>query len=158
MTYIDWQQRMTPTRKPWLSKLASAFKNPFKIEQAPVDITPEDQSVYGRLPFIDTRPPTTGSVQFGVPLLQDGCLLLTLPFEIRQTIYRFIYGPSLVHIGSFSHRLAHVRCEKWEFDGSWDGHAHWQDPLSGELGIVGVNNSDDPNDQLTSLCLTCRRM
>jgi len=149
---------MATIRKTWLSKLASACNKPFKKSNVQRSDAEEDQSVYGQLPFIDTRPPTTGSVQLGVPLRQDSCLLFNLPVEIRQTIYKYVFGPSLVHVESLGHRLAHVRCEKWEFDDSWDGHAHWENRGMGELGTVSVNNSDDPNDQLSSLCLTCRRM
>jgi len=149
---------MTLNRKTWLSKLASAFNNPSKKETPQRNIAQEDQSVYGQLPFIDTRPPTTGSVQLGVPLLQDDCLLFNMPVEIRQTIYKYVFGPSLIHVESLGHRLAHVKCKEWEVDDSWDGHAHWENRTTGGLGTVGVNNSDDPNDQLISLCLTCRRM
>lgn len=153
---------MAPHLKLWLSKLALAFNKPSEKEKPQRNIAPEDQNAYGQLPSIDTRPPTTGSVQLGVPLRQDDCLLLDLPVEIRQTIYKYVFGPSLIHIGSLGHRLAqrlaHVRCEEWEFDDSWDRHAHWEHRATGEIGTVGVNNSNDPNDQLISLCLTCRRL
>lgn len=149
---------MTPTCEKWVSKLASAFHKPFRKEYAQTTVTEVDQSVYGRPPFIDTRPPTTGSVQLGVPLLQADCLLFNLPIEIQQTFYKYVFGPSLIHVESLGHRLIHMRCEYWDLDGSWDGHAHCEKHRTGGLGTVCVDNSEDPNDQLISLCLTCRRM
>lgn len=149
---------MAPFYKLWLSKLALAFKKPPEKENSPVLLTPDDQSFYDQLSFSDTRPPTTGSVQLGVPLQQYGCLFFNLPGEIRQTIYKYVFGPSLIHVASLGRRLAHVRCEKWKFDDIWDGHHHWEGGPRLELGAVRVNNSNDPNDQLISLCLTCRRM
>jgi hypothetical protein len=143
--YIDIRPEPISTRKKWSSKLTSAF-NKFSKKAAQ-----EDQSV-------DKRPPTTGLVQLGVPRIQVDCRLLNLPVEVRQTIYKYVFGPSLIHVESLGHRLAHVRCTKWESDDSWDGHAHWKSLPTGGIGMIGVDNSDDPNDQLISLCLACRRM
>ena len=149
---------MDQTRKTWVSKLASAFMRHSHNRIAQTDIGQEDRSIYGRLPFIDTRPPTTGRIQLGVQQPQDDCPLFNLPVEIRQTIYKHVFGPSLIHVASMERRLAHVRCEKWYLDDSWEEHTHWQCRPVAELGIVGANDRDDPNDHLSSLTLTCRRM
>lgn len=165
MTYIDWegrQMRKSPSRASvWSKKLALAIKKPFKRGGAHTDFEIEDrysQNKHPFLPFYDPLPPTTGSVQLGEPKLQHECILFRLPLELRQLIYKHVFGPSLIHMGSMGSRLAHVRCQKWEHNDDWDGHVHWSFSIDRSLGILGVNNPDDLNDQLISLCLTCRQM
>lgn len=103
-----------------------------------------------------TEPERKTSVQIGIPALQEHCLLFGLPIELRELIYHFVFGPSLIHIQAIVGRLAHVRCLKWQPGDGWDGHPHGLN--GGLLGTVKLDSSEDPNDQLLAFCLSCRLM
>jgi len=152
MVSIDWNGTFSD-RKTWRSKLASAFQRSSKRKNA----HPKALQEHGLFPKQDviTRP-TKASLHIGVPLSQQQSPHFRLPIEIRETIYEFVFGPSLLHIEALIHRLAHVKCLKWESSDGWESHAHCQPGLI--PGVVHIDNSEDPNDQLLALCLTCRRM
>lgn len=114
----------TQARKTWLSRLASAFQKSSKGENAQEEAVQENVAVSRQNSATVITHPAKGSFQIGVPLLQQQCLLFSLPIEIREIIYQYIFGPSLIHIESLGGRLAHIRCLKWESGDGWDGHAH----------------------------------
>jgi len=156
MVSIEWRSGTTPARKTWLSKLASAFQKSSKRENAQKEAVQEYVPVSRQENAVVIAQPTKRFMQIGVPLLQQQCLLFSLPIELRQTIYQYVFGPSLIHIESLGDRLAHVKCKKWESSDGWDEHTHCQ---RGEVtGTIIVDNSEDPNDQLLAFRLTCRRM
>ena len=143
-------------RKSWPSKLASAAQRSSRKKNAHRRDLQEEAFVSEEDDNTAAAQPTNKLVQIGVPLSQQQSPLFRLPAEIRQKIYEFVFGPSLLHIEALEDRLTHVKCLHWESNDSWEGHAHCQQgPLD---GVVRVDNSQDPNDQLIALCLTCRQM
>lgn len=151
--------------KTWPSKLASATQGSSSKTNAHLRVPQEDEpvskqhdsAVIAQPPnALQIAQPTKKLVQIGVPLSQQQSPLFRMPLEIRQKIYEFVFGPSLLHIEALGDRLTHVRCLEWESSNGWEGHAHCQEgPVP---GVVRVDNSQDPNDQLLALCLTCRQM
>lgn len=80
-----------------------------------------------------------------------------MPVEVRELVYRYVFGPSLIHIEAISHRLAHVRCMSWLPGDGWDGHLHGSRGMEAEAPASLVKN-ESPNDQLLATCLSCRLM
>jgi len=152
---MDWNGAIS-ARKTWRSKLASAFQRSSKRKNAHSKALQEHGSVSKQDDTVVLVRPTQESAQIGVPLSQQQSPLFRLPIEIRQTIYEFVFGPSLLHIEALIDRLAHVKCLKWESSDGWEGHAHCQAGLI--PGVVQMDKSEDPDDQLLALCLTCRQM
>jgi hypothetical protein len=102
----------TPARKTGLSRLVSAFQKSSKGENAQEEAVQENVPVSRQNSATVITHPTKGSVQLGVPLLQQQRLLFSLPIEIQENIYQYIFGPSLIHIESLGGRLAYIRCLK----------------------------------------------
>ena len=150
------------SRKRWQSTLASAFRIFSRRQVAHEQGAQEDCTVSEQksavAPSHSTRR-SSHSLHLGVALPQRQCLLFGLPTEIRQLIYQNVFGPSIIHVeslGTLRNRLARVKCWKWQSSDGWNEHAHCEQGEE-EEGIVKVDNSGDPNDQLLALCLTCRR-
>ena len=81
----------------------------------------------------------------------QSAFLSKLPFEIRHIIYTHVFGHSLIHLLDMGRRLAHFRCP----NKIWDGHRHG---IEGLNGCPILNIEDHPNNELLSLCKTCRMM
>lgn len=137
--------------------LPADFERPFTSHGQIVPISREQQNL------LDSEQAEFKALQVGPPLAQKQCLLFRLPIEIREQVYRHVFGPSLIHIEAtyldndrqYQVRLAHVRCFEWQSGDGWDGHLH------GRGGVDWTRKTDkvqDPNDQLLSLCLSCRLM
>ena len=95
-------------------------------------------------------------VQIRKPNPQESSMFLScLPVEIRLIIYQYVFGPSLIHVVDMGCRLAHVRCLQWQVGEVWDGHQHGDDGFD---DYTILDKSEDPNDQLLALCLSCRLM
>ena len=142
-------------RSLWFAKIKDRLRQ-LRFQKA-IDNEPTDEegARLDRMLEGHTPHPTTGQVHLGPATEQQG-LLFSLPPELRQSIYRHVFGPSLIHVEPIGERLAHVTCEDWR---SWNverEHSHCRD---GEvMGVVRIDQSEDPNDQLSTLLLTCRQM
>jgi hypothetical protein len=143
MVSMDWNGAIS-ARKIWRSKLASAFQRSSKRKNAYFEALQEHGPDSKQDNTVVIARPTKGAAQIGVPLSQQQSPLFGLPLEIRQIIYEFVFGPSLLHIEPLMDRLAHVKCLKWESSDGWEGHAHCRAGLI--LGVVKVDTSEDPND------------
>ena len=104
---------------------------------------------------IAIAPGVDKSIQIGETCSQEQSLLFSLPTEIRQTIYQHVFGPSVIHVESLCDRLAHVTCQQWQSENGWDGHAHCT--KGDETGIVSIDETEDPNDHLLAICVTCKQ-
>lgn len=102
----------------------------------------------------ETLYPTTGEVHLGAPVRQRGPLF-SLPTELRHIIYQHVFGPSLIHVIALGERLAHVTCSEWWYQDRRQEHVHCRDEVR---NCVRIEQSEDPNDQLSALLLTCRQM
>ena len=152
----DLTYKTSWTRKTWRSKLASAFRRSSKTQKK---YLPEDFAFLNQVTAAAPVQQVIAPIQLGSALSQQQSLLFSLPTEVRQLIYQHVFGPSVIHVeslGALKDRLAHVTCSKWQSDDGWSEHAHCE--RGEETGTVDIDNSDDPNDQLSALCLTCRRM
>lgn len=98
---------------------------------------------------------TKGVVDLGIPAPQS-CLLFRLPLEIRRIIYQHVYGPSLIHVESLGERLGHVRCVGWESEDGCNECGHYL-RVHG-CDYVRIDKVHCPNDQLSGLISTCRRV
>ena len=107
--------------------------------------------------LLDNEQPRCRPLQLGKPLAQEQCHLFRTPAEIRESIYRKVFGPSLLHIDAVAIdggvRLAHVRCFGGDSKDGWNGHEHGRRLWN---FTKNLHTSKDPNDQLLALCLTCR--
>ena len=99
-------------------------------------------------------------VQMDPPLAQEQSRFFSrLPQELRSHIYYYVFAPSLIHVLAISEnfgniRLAHLRCNRWlTHGGTWAAHTHGYASIQ---WTWEVNESQDPNDQLLALCLSCR--
>ena len=95
-----------------------------------------------------------GPLQVGKPHLQEQSRLFQLPAEIRGLIFEHVFSSSLIHVESLGVRLAHVTCRDWTTSGAEDDHSHCH--RGRKEGTVTMSNPEDPNDQMTTLILTCR--
>ena len=98
------------------------------------------------------------SIRLGAPVSQQQSLLFQLPIEIREIVYKYVFGPSLVHIEAISRRLAHVTCMDWQPGDGWDGHKHAGMTGRGPEAPITLYESTSPNDQLLGICLSCKLM
>lgn len=99
-------------------------------------------------------------VQIDPPLAQKQSRFFSrLPQELRSHIYYYVFAPSLIHVLATSEnfgniRLAHLRCNRWlTHGGTWAAHTHGYESIQ---CTWEVDESQDPNDQLLALCLSCR--
>lgn len=110
--------------------------------------------------------PPKESLPIGVSSSQQQCSFFSLPIELRDLIYRQVFGHSLIHIITVrkriahivcvEHRLAHLKCPNRRSGDGWDGHEHGV--YGTEAGTTVLEDSLYMNDQLLALCLSCRRM
>jgi hypothetical protein len=96
---------------------------------------------------------------------QSHSILFTLPFEIRQMIWKEVLGGDVIHIIPLRDGLGHVRCidscgEKWNFL----GHRCWVQHFI-RLGLtIPPVNYPQPQDipgtypSLLPILKTCRQM
>lgn len=96
---------------------------------------------------------------------QSQSILYTLPFEIRQMIWKEVLGGAIIHIIPLKDGLGHVRCidncgEKWNFL----GHRCWVQHFI-RLGLtIPPINYPQPEDipgtypSLLPILKTCRQM
>ena len=68
-------------------------RRPYIYTGEPARITLE------QLNYSITSQPEFEPLQVGEPLAQEHCHLFQLPIEIRQSIYRHVFGPSLSKTG-----------------------------------------------------------
>jgi hypothetical protein len=157
MVSIEWDYKPPTTRKTWLSRLTSAFRKSNKKEQTGSEGMTDSywESLSKPPDIIAIVPGVDKFIQIGESRSQEQSLLFSLPTEIRQTIYQHVYSPSVIHVESRRDRLAHVTCQQWQSENGWDGHAHCT--KGDETGIVSIDETEDPNDQLLAICLTCRQ-
>ncbi len=97
-------------------------------------------------------------MRLGAPISQQQSLLFQLPIEIRELVYKHVFGPSLIHIEAISRRLAHVTCIHWQPGDGWDGHTHVGTTGWGPEAPRTFEKSTSPNDQLLAICLSCKLM
>lgn len=155
MVSMEWDYKPPTTRKTWLARLTSAFRKSNKKQQT----GSEGMNFWSRLSkppdHIAIAPAVNKFIQIGYICSQEQSLLFSLPTEIRQTIYQHVFGPSVIHVESLCDRLAHVTCQQWQSENGWTGHAHCTKGL--KPGIVSTDETEDPNDQLLAICVTCRQ-
>ena len=124
MVSMDWDYKPPTNRKPWLARLTSRFWKSHKKEQTNSKETKYWESLVNPPDKIAIVPVVDKFIEIGEVCSQEQSLLFRLPTEIRQTIYRHVFGPSVIHIESLCDRLAHVTCQQWQSEDGWDGHAH----------------------------------
>ena len=151
MNYNDIDTRRKPISlsKTWLSKLALMLH----ISRHRKNIEEVDNHAE---PPVWVWEPLESPALVGEPHPQQQSSLFSLPLEIRQTIYGYVFGPSMIHIESLGDRLTHVACQEWREDESGEGHPHWNRG-TGEVGTVALEALTEPNDHLLALLLGCRQ-
>ena len=69
-------------------------------------------------------------VQIEKPHPQQQSLFFNrLPIEVREIIYYYVFGPSLIRTVDMGYRLVHVRCSMWQIGEVWDRHRHGNEGL-----------------------------
>ncbi len=97
-------------------------------------------------------------MQLAAPISQQQSILFRLPIEVREVVYKHVFGPSLIHLEAISRRFAHITCGDWQPGDGWDGHVHLGATARGLEARRHFYLETSPNDQLLAICLTCKIM
>lgn len=97
-------------------------------------------------------------MQLAAPISQQQSILFRLPIEVREVVYKHVFGPSLIHLEAISRRFAHITCRDRQPGDGWDGHVHLGATARGLEARRRFYLETSPNDQLLAICLTCKIM